>query len=361
MALISCQKCGKPYPETGIPFCCSNCGGLFDWEQFPDFDKTRIDPTKNGLWRYRSCLGLADDAPLVTLGEGGTPLIEDDFFGKRIAFKLECLNPTGSYKDRGSAVLLSWLSHRGVTSAVEDSSGNAGASFSAYAGRVGVSARIFVPGFASGPKLRQIEAYGAELIIIDGPRSAATQAVLKEADQGSVYASHAYLPFGMAGIATIAYELFEQMGTVPGTVIAPVGHGSLLLGIMRGFAALKRASCILKLPQFVGVQARACAPVWAQFTHQVNEIYEGNTLAEGVRVRYPLRANALIDEADKANDLILAVNEERILPCRNKLAHRGVYVEPTSALVWAALEDCFPQLTGPIVLVMSGSGLKYNM
>ncbi len=124
-------------------------------------------------------------------------------------------------------------------SAVEDSSGNAGASFAAYAARGGIKARVFIPESASGPKRRQIETYGAELIPVSGPRSAAAEAVEREAQAGEVYASHAYLPFGMAGIATIAYEIFEQLGRAPGTVIAPAGHASLVLGYSARFQSTK--------------------------------------------------------------------------------------------------------------------------
>jgi threonine synthase len=360
MAQVSCINCGKPYPAFSVPFRCPDCGGLFDWSEFPTFVKTKVDPTIRGIRRYQPMLGLADNMSLVTLGEGNTPLISDSYQGHKIALKLESLNPTGSYKDRGSAVLISFLVGRGVLSAVEDSSGNAGASFAAYASRAGIKARIFLPGYASGPKRRQIEAYGAEIVTINGPRSAAAEAVRREAEQGAVYASHAFLPFGMPGIATIAYEIVDQLGSVPGTVIAPVGHGSLLLGIMRGFTALKQAELIQDTPYYIGVQASACAPVWAEFSGQTGEVNEGDTLAEGVRVRYPLRGKAILSSFDKYRDNILAIEEKRIIVCRNQLALRGIYVEPTSALVWAALEESAGKVPDPIVLICSGSGLKYN-
>lgn len=361
MAQVSCINCGKPYPAISVPFRCPDCGGLFDWSDFPAFEKAKIDTKTGGLWRYQPLFGLADDMSQVTLGEGNTPLIRDIYQGHNIAYKLESLNPTGSYKDRGSAVLISFLAGRGVLSAVEDSSGNAGASFAAYASRAGIKARIFLPGYASGPKRRQIEAYGAEIVIINGPRSAAAEAVRREADQGAVYASHAFLPFGMPGIATIAYEIVDQLGAIPGTVISPVGHGSLLLGIMRGFTALKQAGMIQDTPYYIGVQAGACAPVWAEFSGHMSEVSEGDTVAEGVRVRYPLRDKAILASFDMHRDSIVAIEEERIIPCRNQLAVRGVYVEPTSALVWAALEDCVGKVPDPIMLILSGTGLKYNL
>jgi threonine synthase len=148
------------------------------------------------------------------------------------------LNPTGSFKDRGSAVLVSALKAAGVEEVVEDSSGNAGASLAAYAARAAIQARIYVPEYASGPKRLQISAFGAQVVQIPGPRSATAEAVQREAKEGIAYASHAYLPHGIAGIATIAFEIAEQLKGSPGTVITPVGHGTLLLGLHRGFHAM---------------------------------------------------------------------------------------------------------------------------
>jgi len=308
-------------------------------------------------------MGLQDDLPIITLGEGKTPLVEDSAFGQQIFCKLEYLNPTGSYKDRASAVLVNHLVRRGITSTVEDSSGNAGASFAAYAARAGIQSRIFVPEAASGPKRQQIELYGAELVSIKGPRSAAADAVKEAAKGGVVYASHAYLPFGMDGIATIAYEIYEALGTIPGSVICPVGHGSLLLGILRGFKSLQQAGLTDQMPKFVGVQAQACAPVWYAYNEpkRASEaIPEGATVAEGVRVRHPVRGSALVQEMRCIDGEVVAIQEEEIIPSRDQLARRGYYVEPTSALVWAALKATAVHIPTPVVLILSGTGYKFR-
>ncbi|HZU87481.1 MAG TPA: pyridoxal-phosphate dependent enzyme, partial [Anaerolineaceae bacterium] len=349
----------QPYPEHGLPYICPACGGIYDFDAPPDFDPKKVEPGLPGYWRYRHAFSLPVGAPLVSLGEGNTPLIWADAGSEKVALKLESLNPTGSYKDRGSAVLVSRLAADGAQRAVEDSSGNAGASFAAYMARANLAARVYVPESASGPKREQIEAYGAELRPIPGPRSAAAQAVLAEAQQGVPYGSHAYLPFGLAGIATIAYELIEQLGCVPGTVVAPVGHGGLLLGILRGFAAALR---IEHPPYYVGVQAAACAPLvhaWQNGLATIEQVTEGATLAEGVRVRRPLRAEALLAEIPRGKGEFLAVPEEELLPAFRALAHGGVYVEPTSALVWAAMRQ-LGKVPRPLVLIISGIGLKYR-
>jgi threonine synthase len=359
MKAVCCVICQQEYPEVGVPYVCPACGGLFDWIEFPSFVRDSIGSVSDGLWRYRHMLGLPVSSSPISLGEGNTPLITDEYQGHSIAYKLEFLNPTGSFKDRGSSVLLSFLKDRRVSLAVEDSSGNAGASFAAYSSRGGVKARIYVPESASGPKRRQIEIYGAELISVPGPRSSAASAAIKDVATGVVYASHAYLPFGITGIATIAYELIDQLTILPGTVIAPVGHGSLLLGIIRGFSALKKAGVIQHIPYFVGVQAKNCAPVWAEYTRTGDAVEEGATLAEGVCVRNPLRGRAILDEFSSLQGTILAIDEHEILPGRDELAKRGFYVEPTSALVWAALKQLSGRVPDPIILILSGSGFKY--
>ncbi len=356
-----CTSCGTPYPEEGLPYRCPKCGGVFDRAELPTFRADAIETDAPGIWRYRHTFALPPEAPAISLGEGHTPLVKDEAFGRHVAFKLEYVNPTGSHKDRGAALMAAFLKQRGVQEAVEDSSGNAGAAFAAYAARAGIHARIYTPAYASRIKRTQMATYGAEVIAVDGPRSAAAEAVRQEADRGVPYASHAYLPVGLDGYATIAYEIYEQMGA-PGSVVAPVGHGGLLLGIARGFLALHQSGLIPHMPRIFGVQALACAPVWAVarggrealgwVTDQVP------TAAEGVRVRWPVWGDTLLHTIEAYDGTFLVVEEEDILPARAALAQRGFFVEPTSALVWDALRQIANCAPDPIVAVLTGTGFK---
>jgi threonine synthase len=361
MAEIQCTNCHQPYPDQGVPYRCSKCGGVYDFASPFPYESSKVQNHLGGIWRYRHTFNLPPGAPVVTLGEGNTPLIMGEGFGKQLAFKCEFLNPTGSFKDRGSALLVSFLLSRRVGTAVEDSSGNAGSSFAAYAARAGINPHIFIPDSASGPKRAQIEAYGAKVTRILGPRSNASDAVQREADLGTAYASHAYLPNNLPGYGTIAYELLEQLGEVPGSVIAPVGQGGLLLGIGRGFIALHHAGVVSNLPKLIGVQARACAPLWAISTFGaagLGWVAEGPTLAEGIRVRHPLRGDALLRLVSATGGKFLAVDEEEIIPGRDQLARRGFYVEPTSAVIWGGLAQIADELSAPAVVVLTGSGYK---
>jgi threonine synthase len=360
---VLCTACGNDYPESGTNFRCPICGGLFDYAGLFRFYPEEVDGSQPGIWRYRQAFGLPSHLEPVSLGEGNTPLVWAQVHNRRIAFKCEYTNPSGSFKDRGSTIIAAWLKWHGVTDAVEDSSGNAGASFAAYAARAGIKARIYVPGYATGPKRRQIEAYGAEIVSINGSRSDVSAAVMKVAETGTAYASHAFLPFNLPGYATIAYEIVEQLGQLPGAVIVPAGQGGLLLGMARGFSAFRGKEKLYARPRMIGVQVRACAPLWSMYMADMEApevIGEHYTLAEGVKVRNPLRKDAVLSAINNSGGTISIVEENEILIGRNALARLGFYVEPTSAIVWSALVRLLEILPDPVVVILTGSGLKYE-
>lgn len=358
---ITCRGCKSAYPLEKFPHLCPVCGDLFGFRAGLDYSTENTEVDLPGIWRYRKSFCLPENAPVVTLGEGDTPLIWSDIGGKEVGFKLESLNPTGSFKDRGTAVLASWLVAAEIKAAVEDSSGNAGASFAAYASRVGISGKVFVPAYASGPKRNQIQSYGAEVIPVPGPRSKAAEAVLKEVEEGAVYASHAYLPHGIAGIATIAYELYQQIGAVPGTILMPVGHGSLLMGIAMGFDAMFKNGEISRVPRLIGIQAASCAPLWKAFSMDSSdpvEVDQHQTAAEGVAISNPYHGREVLAAVNRSGGIFLQVQEEEIVSGHQNLAEMGIYVEPTSALVWAGLELFAAKMPDPIIGIITGHGLK---
>ncbi len=352
-----CSNCGRDYPSQGFPYRCPACGGHFDL-----VGGLRYAPGSGpGLERYQTSFPLPPGSKLTSLGEGGTPLLEENLAERTVYLKCEHLNPTGSFKDRGTAVLVSALKAAGVEQAVEDSSGNAGASFAAYASRAGISARVYIPEYASGPKRAQIEAYGAELVPIVGPRSATAEAALHAVDGGLVYASHAHMPHIVAGMATIAFEIAEALGRAPGTMVLPVGQGTLLLGAYHGFKVLMKAGITESVPALIGVQAQACAPLWA--AHECNSagldgLQEQETIAEGIRILQPVRGEAVLQAVDETGGTMVALEEAEIERGLAELARRGFLVEPTSAVVWPVLEDLLPELQDPVVAVLTGSGFK---
>lgn len=357
MARFECKQCGLAYPERGLPTVCPNCGGIFtlkDLEYRPE-----LKSNSPGIWAYREMIAL-EDMPFTYLGEGQTPLVEINKGNIPFYAKMESLNPSGSFKDRNSAITTSFMKKRGIIEAVEDSSGNAGASLALYSAGFGIKSTIFFPEGTSGPKVDQIRRIGAEVKEIPGSREKTHQAVLEEVRLRNVaYASHAMLPFGLAAYATIAYEIYEQLGEMPGRVFCPIGHGSLFLGVFMGFRAICESFKAQQMPKMIGVQPERCAPLVAEWKGIHFNQTHFSSLAEGTMVSRPVRGAEIIENLQKGYDEILAIPEEEILPACVELAGMGIYVEPTSALVYAALKNS-AIVDKKSVLIFSGNGLKYS-
>lgn len=350
-----------PYPKSNLIFRCVNCGGVFSAKNLvyePDlYTKSNLP----GMWRYFRAFGLDSDCKPCYLGEGDTPLVSAMFDTKEIFLKCEHLNPSGSFKDRQSALLLSLLRQRGINTVLEDSSGNAGASLAMYGAAFGVKPTIFVPSSSAGPKRQQIEMFGANVVPVEGPRINATKAVHQaQSESGVPYASHAFLPFGLVAYATIAFEIYEKSGKMPGRVFAPIGHGSLFLGLFMGFEAIEKTTGI-KRPRMVGVQAENCSPVYSQWKN-IDSIEIRPTVADGTAVSEAARAKEIVSSLRVGYDEIEAVNEASIARSNAELASKGFYVEASSALVWAGAKQVREKIPlnekGDWVFILTGNGLK---
>jgi len=338
---------------------CPECGGPWELSGQPPFDAAAIDTTTWSLWRYAAML---PDVPPVTLGEGGTPLVPVTVPAGTFRAKLEFLSPTGSYKDRGTALLVSHLRALGVEEVVEDSSGNAGASLAAYAAAAGLRARVFVPGHASAAKKRQIAGMGAEVVEVPGGRGAAAAACRREIGRAT-YASHCWNPVFLSGQSTCAWEIWEQLGgTLPDAVVCPVGQGNLFLGLARGFAALVEAGLAPDVPRMYAVQSAACAPVaraWRTGLPGPAAVDEGVTIAEGILTSRPVRGDEIMRVLRRTGGAALAVTDDEVRAAQHSLRGAGLSVEPTSAVPVAALSLLRDQLAGAEVVVpLTGSGLK---
>jgi threonine synthase len=317
------------------------------------------------LWRYREALGLESPEHSVTLGEGLTPLVEGKLHGVSVFFKLDYLCPTGSFKDRGCAVMVSKLLEWGVTEIVEDSSGNAGAAVAAYAAAAGIQANVYVPRDASAGKAAQISVYGANLVRVPGSRENTTRAALDAAGK-TFYASHNWSPYFEAGLKTVAFEIAEQLDwKAPDWVIVPVGGGGLALGVCQGFRELVEAGIVLNMPRLVAVQAEACAPVyqaWKAGLGDVPPIEKGKTAAEGIALAHPVKGRDILKAIRTSAGVVRTVSDAAIWETLGMLGRRGIYVEPTSAAAPAALPGLAAEgLLKPgqlVVVELTGIGLK---
>ena len=339
-------------------------GGHLNLGDAPGLSRRDIDVSANSLWRYRKAL-LVDAASAVTLGEGWTPLVPGEWDGVPVLFKLEFMMPTGSFKDRGMTVMVSYLKRHGVTEVLEDSSGNAGASLSAYCAAAGMRCRILVPETASVPKIAQIAACGADVVTIKGSRQDVADAALAMSRE-IFYASHNWQPFFAEGTKTLAYELWEQLGfRAPDSVVVPVGYGANVLGCDRGYSELLRNGEIVRVPRLYGVQAANCAPYYAAFRAGVEHyvpVPVSPTIAEGIASSKPTRMREVLAPVRASGGGIVAVSEDEIVRALAALARKGFYVEPTSAAAAAGLSQLIAR--GAVkkgettVLVLTGTGLK---
>nr|HPQ40256.1 pyridoxal-phosphate dependent enzyme [bacterium] len=296
----------------------------------------------------------------VSLGEGRTPLTYETVMHCESYFKHDYLMPTGSFKDRGASVLISLANHLGLEPVVEDSSGNAGAAIAAYCARAGIPCRIFVPHATSVAKTRQIEMYGAELVKIRGSRENTARAAVDAAEY-AFYASHYRHPLFFHGVKTMAYEIWEQMGgSVPGTVVVPVGNGSLLLGLSLGFTELLDMGLIRNLPMLVGVQASQCAPLVTRMNGGEPGVCPVFTIAEGIAIADPIQGDRVIDAVRTTGGAMITVPEEDIAKSHLWAWRRGLCIEKTAAVGIAGVVRACSTLNPPppILTVLTGHGLK---
>jgi threonine synthase len=354
-----CPACGANVAADRPLWRC-DCGSHLNLAPGRGMRQSDIAQGEASLWRYRAALALSGP-PRITLGEGWTPLVERDWDGATIRFKLESQMPTGSFKDRGTAVMLSHLLEVGVGPIHEDSSGNAGSSIATYAAAAGIQCRIFVPATAPRGKMVQIAASGAAVEAIPGTRQAVTEAALA-ATGTSFYASHNWQPFFIEGTKTLAYELWEQLGfAVPDNVLVPTGYGSNILGLERGFDELMRQGEVTRMPRLFAVQAANCAAFASVWNDNENFVPQP-TMADGIATVKPVRTNEVLAALRRSKGRVVAVPEDEIAPAVIRLGRLGLYVEPTSATVGAALSrllaDRMIHADETTIAVITGHGLK---
>lgn len=360
-----CAKCNTTYQISPLRYKC-DCGSPLNLVADSHIVPNPQVPAAMSLWRYREALPIGEATEIVTLGEGMTPLVPLDVNAPEHFVKLDYLCPTGSYKDRGASVLLTHLKALGVETVVEDSSGNAGAAIAAYSARAGLHCTIYCPESTSKGKLRQISAYGAELKLVAGNRMATTEAV-KLAAETICYASHNWHPFFLEGTKTLAYEITEQLGwRAPTYVLCPVGFGSIYLGLAIGFRELQVQGIIESVPRLLGVQPKVCCPIYNAYTENGTSISRmkqtGDTLAEGITAELPIRADNILEALHLTNGAFTTVNDTDIEEGMKTLAAKGIYVEPTSAVVVKAYQKF--RESGIIkdgdltVSILTGIGLK---
>jgi threonine synthase len=362
MTHFICTRCGAEFSVETPRWKC-DCGGLLDLSFAAVFPREKILARSPSLWRYREAIPIERDEDVLTFGEGFTALVPFRVGGREILIKQDQLFPTGSYKDRGAAVMISKARSIGVRKVVEDSSGNAGCAVAAWCARAGIACQIFVPQSTSAEKTAQIELYGARLVRVPGSREDTARAVM-EAAQTHYYASHSWNPFFFHGTKTWAFEVWEQLGwRTPDTIILPVGNGTLLLGAQIGFRELLLAGEIQRLPRIIAVQAENSAPLAKAFFERLDAvpwIDKRETLAEGIAIAEPVRGMQIVQAVQESGGTFVTVSEKEIADSLLSVARQGAYIEPTSAAAVAGAAQYLRSAKESEIVVstFSGHGLK---
>lgn len=358
---FQCSACGERFP-LDKPRAMCDCGAVLDCKPPPGEFPSPPTSRTAGLDKYAGILPLpAGRRPLLQLGEGGTPLLEERFGDRRLFLKVESTQPTGSFKDRGYVLLVNHLSGWGVGEVVGDSSGNAACSLAAYCALAGIRATLYVPSRISTGKLRLLESFGAEVRRVPEGRSAARRLAVLEGRR-TFYAGHVTHPLFLHGVKTIAYEIWAQMGKAsPGTIVLPAGNGTLLLGLWLGFGELLRTGSIRSCPKLIAVQARSCAPLALAFQRGEEgpvRIDPEGTRAEGIAIPEPVRGKEILRAVRDSGGRMVTVGEEEIEAAHRQLSRKGFLVEPTSAAALAAATATAGPEEDPVVVILTGSGLK---
>ncbi|MCX8196348.1 MAG: pyridoxal-phosphate dependent enzyme [Acidilobaceae archaeon] len=319
---LLCPSCGfAGEEESYYPFC-PRCGGPLEVEG-------QLPPARREL------------------GEGRTPLVASG----GVAFKLEYLNPSGSFKDRGVSYSLQIARSLGYKCVVTDSSGNAALSTAIYANRLGLEPIVVVPKGAHRAKLSLIGAAGARIVFSESREEARKKASLLS--QKCFYLSHPTSPLFLEGMKSLGAELAEYSKKI--TLIAPVSSGSLLLGAFRGFS---QSGGSMRL---VAVQAAERASLAGRVSRAISIGGESSRLADALVIESPPRLGEIARVVESSGGILVRVGDEAIKEALGELILMGFLVEPSSAVAWAAYKALREELRGEdVVVVLTGSGLKYG-
>ena len=320
------------------------------------------------LWRgvieeYRTWLPVSDETPVVTLREGGTPLVPSAWLsgltGCSVHLKVEGSNPTGSFKDRGMTVAISKALEEGAKAVVCASTGNTSASAAAYAVRAGLTPNVLIPdGKIAGPKLAQAVVHGGRIVAVDGTFDDCLQLARALAADFPVALVNSLNPHRLAGQKTAAFEIVDDLGDAPDVHVLPVGNGGNISAYWMGYREYAANGPATRCPRMWGFQAAGAAPIV-----RGEPVAKPATVASAIRIGNPALWDLAVAARDESKGMIDEVTDEQILVAQQELSsHEGLFVEPASAAGVAGLVAATASGkvdTGQVVVVtVTGHGLK---
>ncbi|WP_048150313.1 threonine synthase [Thermococcus sp. AM4] len=351
---LRCSICGRVYDEP-VQRC--ECGEPVEFELFegePYIGKS--------VWERFWDFWPVEPALEFSLGEGDTPLVKSrlgEGFGVRLYLKNETVNPTWSFKDRGTFLAMSYALKAGYKTVGTVSTGNMAASVSAYASRFGLKAKILVSESASDEKLKAVSVYGEEVIRVLGDYGRLYFESLKLGEKLGVYFMNSDNPFRTEGYKGIAFEIAEEL--TPDYVLIPTSSGGLFRGVAKGFLELYENGLIDGLPKLIAVQAEGCSPICKAFREgkeKVERFENPKTIAKAIANPYPPSGNAVLKLLREFGWGCVSVSDDEIRKAQKRLAREGLFVQPASATGIAALEKLSLPEGAKVVSILTGSGLR---
>ncbi|MBV8356922.1 MAG: threonine synthase [Deltaproteobacteria bacterium] len=376
---LQCTACGRDFSADQLHTVCPDCGkvlfaryDLSSARKSMPRDFSHRPPT---MWRYQELMPVREQANIVSLGEGMTPLLHAARIGRaygfdRLFIKEEGLNPTGTFKARGMSAAVSRARELGVRSIAAPSAGNAAGALAAYGAAAGVETSVFMP--ADAPEINKIESAvcGAKVYLVDGLIGDAAQIVRQAgAKRGWFDLSTLKEPYRVEGKKTMGFELAEQLGwQLPDAIIYPTGGGTGMLGMWKAFDELEQLGWLGKeRPKMISVQAAGCAPIVRALLEgkAESEAWQGAyTIAAGLRVPHAFADYLILRTIRESDGTAIAISDDEIVESIREVARlEGLFVCPEGAAAVAAFKHLAAQgYLHPeqrVVLFNTGSGLKY--
>lgn len=377
-----CTICQKRYALDAVTYTCPTCGPAGTLDLRYDFERLKSESTRDQIsagaeftmWRYRPLLPALEDSHIPTLPVGGTPLVSAPRLADRVGvqalwIKDEGRNPTGSLKDRASAMVVARARQIGAKVVTTASTGNAAAALSGICASVGMTAVIFVPATAPEAKIAQLLIYGAVVFLVQGTYDEAFDLCVQASEKYGWYCRNTGInPYTTEGKKTAAFEIAEQLGwVVPDVVVVGVGDGSIIGGQFKGYADLVAAGWTEKMPRLIGVQAEGSSNLTRAWRKGQDPATmspgPSETIADSISASLPRDRVKAIRAVRESGGVYVSVPDEKILAAIPELARMsGVFAEPAAAATLAGLHQA--QLEGAIgptdrvVLMVTGSGLK---
>ncbi|WP_224366311.1 threonine synthase [Hyalangium versicolor] len=375
---LSCTKCGKTYDPALLLNVCKEpgcAGSLFAEYELPRLSKTDVASRDRTIWRWHEVMPAKRPEDIITLGEGGTPLLHARRLGARLSMpdvwvKEEAGNPTGSFKARGLCAAVTMAKALGARAIALPTAGNAGGAAAAYAAKAGLPCHVFMP--RDTPKVFRLEceAYGAQVTLVDGLIDDCGRIVaLRKEAEGWFDVSTLKEPYRVEGKKTMGYELAEQFGwTLPDVILYPTGGGTGLIGMWKAFDEMERMGWIgSKRPRMISVQAEGCAPIPKALAEgkDVSVRFENaHTYASGLRVPKAYADYLVLKIVRASKGEAVTVSDDEMRRGVNELASsEGLYAAPEGGAAWEAVKKLLAsgklERTERVVVFDTGTGYKY--